>query len=262
MAKNTIIIENILDEIDIIIKEQIVIFMYNAELEDRRIRLMEFIQNSEELLISRKARENLVSNVSNMGIKVLRKYDTCKENIEVKIGKKCRYHNKGYCKYQNKCKYYHAGQVCDEFLRNGKCETGQSCIYRHPRVCKYWIGDSGGCKREESCKYLHKAIPHTKSTDVKNVECEKEDTNNTNKDVESSDSGKNSMNELEEINADQKVGKMEEALASKVNTIKDLKEIESNLKVENATMKEQVDKLKRVVSNMHTELKELKLMRS
>jgi len=35
--------------------------------------------------------------------------------------KKCRYHNRGYCKLKDKCPHRHFNSNCEEFLRNGVC---------------------------------------------------------------------------------------------------------------------------------------------
>ena len=71
----TTIIENVLDEIDIIIEEQIRIANCNAVLEDRRIRLLEFIRTSQELEISKRDHENLMVTVSNMELKVVQQIE-------------------------------------------------------------------------------------------------------------------------------------------------------------------------------------------
>ena len=78
----TNIIENVLDEIDIITEEQKRIVNYNSVLEDRRLRLMEFIKTSEELEISNRARENLMVNVSNMEIRVVKQTE-CKSKTQI-----------------------------------------------------------------------------------------------------------------------------------------------------------------------------------
>jgi hypothetical protein len=62
--------------------------------------------------------------------------------------------------------------------------------------------------------------------------------------------------------ATQKVVELEAELASNGKLIKDLKENEVNLKVENKMNKEQVEKLMRVAINMHKELAELKTSNS
>ena len=50
--ENVNVMEIVLYEIDIIAKEQLMIVKYNNELDDRRLRLMEFVKNSEKLQIS------------------------------------------------------------------------------------------------------------------------------------------------------------------------------------------------------------------
>ena len=60
----------LLCEIDIIIQQQIWIAQYISALEDRRLRLMDFIQTSEELELSNQTRENLCVNVENMEIEL------------------------------------------------------------------------------------------------------------------------------------------------------------------------------------------------
>jgi hypothetical protein len=49
------VMEIVLHEIDIVTKEQMRLVKYHNELEDRRLRLMEFFQNSERLEISPEA---------------------------------------------------------------------------------------------------------------------------------------------------------------------------------------------------------------
>ena len=45
-----------------------------------------------------------------------------------------------------------------------------------------------------------------------------------------------------------------QTVASKDDTIKQLKEVESQLIVENLSMKKQIEKLKNIAANMHKEL--------
>ena len=101
MENRSVAINNVLEEIDIIIQKQVMIVNYNMELEDGRIRLLEFIQTSVDLNLSETARENLVVNVSNMKLEVVGTGNDFKKTIKVKEWKRCRYNNKGYCKYQN-----------------------------------------------------------------------------------------------------------------------------------------------------------------
>ena len=94
------VIASVFQEIDILVREQISIINHNAVIEDRRKRFICFLQSSEVLQISSDARENLLQNVYDMEINVVRKAQTVLDKpIEVNIEKRCRYSNKGYCKY-------------------------------------------------------------------------------------------------------------------------------------------------------------------
>ena len=70
--------------------------------------------------------------------------------------KKCKYFNKGYCKFKIKCKFAHSEEICKTYLEGRKCEEA-ACKDRHPKVCKWWL--KGGCKRED-CAYLHVTLVH------------------------------------------------------------------------------------------------------
>ena len=143
--ENGNVMEIVLYEIDIITKEQTMIVKYNNELEDRRLRLMEFVKNSEILEISAEARQNLLHNVSDMELKVTKSFNVKGKNVASK--KKCRHTNNGYCKM--KAEYYHSEKICDQFLANGKCRDSRLCLDRHPKECKFWLGDPQGCLRSD-----------------------------------------------------------------------------------------------------------------
>ena len=93
---------------------------FNEEVEDRRVRLMEFVQSSDELQVSRKTHNNILENVSNMQMKVLGtiKTNNHEEVIDNSVDKKkkkdvkCRYHNCDYCS-QSGCVFLHPEKVCD-----------------------------------------------------------------------------------------------------------------------------------------------------
>ena len=77
------------------------------------------------------------------------------DSDQVKQGKKkCRYFNRGFCKYGENCRFHHPKQMCSEYLQEGICRQWK-CQQRHPRDCRYWTGKQEGCKRGESCQYLH-----------------------------------------------------------------------------------------------------------
>ena len=69
----------------------------------------------------------------------------------VKEKKKCKYFNKGHCKYKLACKFAHPREVCENHLGAGKCYE-KLCKRRHPKVCKWW--QESGCRRQ-NCSYLH-----------------------------------------------------------------------------------------------------------
>ena len=70
------------------------------------------------------------------------------------IVKKCRYHNRGYCKFKDNCRFLHSQVICGNFLENQVCRTRQ-CQNRHPKDCRYWTENPEGCIRQDSCQYLH-----------------------------------------------------------------------------------------------------------
>ena len=72
------------------------------------------------------------------------------------LNKKCRYYNRGFCKFGRSCKFHHPTVVCDEYLQDGVC-TQRRCPKRHPRHCRYWSTKPEGCTRNEKCQYLHVA---------------------------------------------------------------------------------------------------------
>ena len=71
--------------------------------------------------------------------------------------KRCRYYNKGHCKYKEKCRFYHPKNVCKAYLDCGKCEQ-KDCSERHPKVCKFWSQNKNGCGRNLDCDFLHVTI--------------------------------------------------------------------------------------------------------
>ena len=74
--------------------------------------------------------------------------------VQEKHYRKCRYYNRGFCKYGRQCKFYHPKLVCSEYLRDGIC-LQIKCPKRHPRHCRHWTSKTEGCNRNETCQYLH-----------------------------------------------------------------------------------------------------------
>ena len=76
------------------------------------------------------------------------------EKLKESKPKKCRYFNRGFCKYRENCRYYHSAVICKEYVKEGFCRKN-NCSERHPKSCKFWTKTSGGCPRGEKCQFLH-----------------------------------------------------------------------------------------------------------
>ena len=114
-------------------------------------------QNLEEML------ENLVVPIKNCG-----ECETSKKEGQ-KI--KCRYYNRGFCKYRENCKFFHSTVMCKTYLAEGTCNK-VACYDRHPKVCKFWAGSSKGCPRNASCEFLHECIGNVKNHEKSNYHCD------------------------------------------------------------------------------------------
>ena len=82
-----------------------------------------------------------------------------------KTKKKCKFFNRGFCKYSNKCRFGHPLDVCKDYLRDYKCER-KECCDRHPKRCKWDI--NGDCRRGSECLYLHIDKPDGEQNMVSN----------------------------------------------------------------------------------------------
>ena len=105
--------------------------------------------------------------------------DVEKEERSMFNKRKCRYFDKGFCKFRVKCRYIHPKRICEDYLRNGKCEV-PGCKERHPEMCRYW--GSGKCRRNENCDFLHATLENVdedKSSTFKCVGCQNVWTDNT-----------------------------------------------------------------------------------
>ena len=68
---------------------------------------------------------------------------------------KCRYFNRGYCKFKENCRFFHSSVICEDFLEIGICKSSEGCIKRHPKNCRYWCKRAEGCRRGENYEFLH-----------------------------------------------------------------------------------------------------------
>ena len=88
-----------------------------------------------------------------------RKDDSKTEEVNergIKERKKCKFFNRGYCRYKSECRFVHPGEICKIYLEGKKCND-KSCADRHPKVCKWWL--QGECRRHD-CEYLHDTLVH------------------------------------------------------------------------------------------------------
>ena len=77
--------------------------------------------------------------------------------------KKCKYHDKGFCKFRSRCLFFHHTEICGE----KSCQKNQ-CPKRHPKPCKYY--SKRKCYFGNDCKYRHdslKQVSVTEDTDGK-----------------------------------------------------------------------------------------------
>ena len=64
--------------------------------------------------------------------------------------KSCRFQNKGYCKYEEKCCFRHPQIVCQD----GQQCSQKQCFKRHPTPCKFYFLKKN-CKFKEKCMFSH-----------------------------------------------------------------------------------------------------------
>ena len=87
--------------------------------------------------------------------KVVEKKVVEKEVAEKKVIKKkrrkCRYFDRGYYKYAEKCRFIHPVQNCRLYFEGMQCDR-KTCEMRHPKVCK-WMESEFGCTSED-CIYI------------------------------------------------------------------------------------------------------------
>ena len=77
------------------------------------------------------------------------------DNFDSNVPRKCRHHDRGFCKFKENCQNLHTESICEEFLKKEKCEI-QGCLLRHPKNCFYWGKKEEGCRRKNVCQYLHR----------------------------------------------------------------------------------------------------------
>ena len=106
-------------------------------LEEKRLELTNMIQTLSESSY----KETLEKQVNSMEMKLSKncatdrikdKEEVFEKSKEFKKNTKCRYNNRGYCKSQMECVYFHSDRICDKVLSNSKCTESETCHQRHP----------------------------------------------------------------------------------------------------------------------------------
>ena len=152
------VVENVvIDDILNLEREQQKVFAYIHELEARRNQLLSLLGTLPEEMISARTKVALSTKIVKMALVVsFSKPEETQNNRTTTKQKRCRHNNQGFCKMGAECEYSHADKVCDSFRMHGKCSEPKFCPDRHPKECKFWLGDIKGCLRGDACKYLHK----------------------------------------------------------------------------------------------------------
>ena len=90
------------------------------------------------------------------------------ETEQIKVPKRCKFFNKGYCKQGERCSFVHPSKICPKHLESGKCLDFRSCLDRHPQECRFWKETT--CYRGGTCLYLHKKVADKEEEKSKNEE--------------------------------------------------------------------------------------------
>ena len=132
----------------------------------------------------------------------------------MKTPRKCKYFDKGYCKYKDKCPYYHPTIDCEQ------CENSTMCNKRHRSMCKY----ENICyfNKTNSCEYKHL----DESSDVTMASTDNEQI------------------QAHKVILDSKSANMTETIQDKTNEIEKLKEEIEKQKYEINKYKVEIESLK------------------
>ena len=90
--------------------------------------------------------------------------------------KSCRFQNKGYCKYEEKCHFRHPQIVCQD----GQQCSQKQCFKRHPTPCKYFLKKNN--KFKEKCMFSHNDL--NEKEELKQLKEEIEAIKQKNKELE------------------------------------------------------------------------------
>ena len=264
-------VENIFNDIKYLLECQRFLVERTNFLELKQLEIRNRIKNIDFAFSEEKC--TLENQINQMEISLNLKVDDVNKNTDnverIKSRKKCRYNNGVYCKLNDFCKFLHSNEVCEEFLLEGKCSDQKECMFRHPKMCKFWVGDHRGCLWGAAYKYMHKSdLAGTKLSDSeteigekKTTKDKKESTHTVDKPEKKKEESKveqNVYNKYQDRDGDKaqfEVSKLEKILIDKGNLIASLGDKSIKMENKNTQMKEKLDRLKQVTLNLHSALK-------
>ena len=139
--------------------------------------------------------------------------------------------------------------MCDKLLSTGQCSEPKRCLWRHPKDCRHWTGDSRGCLRGNICKFMHNSSK--KGMNIKAIK--------SNQDIKSREKNKTDDEKMIiEIKDDKMIESLKEALAVKDKLIEEQTNDIAKLRSENESLMEQNIKISRCARKMDQEIKELR----
>ena len=105
-------------------KKEVLIESYKNFVEERTSLISEFHQttvpkensNIEDIEIS----ESIKKFIGNLNLEIC---EDASKSAHTKPFKKCRYHNRGYCKFKDHCRFLHSQSICETFLQKGICNA-------------------------------------------------------------------------------------------------------------------------------------------
>ena len=83
------------------------------------------LHHNDENIVKIKIFETMTNTLE--GLKIF----TNQDGNHSSLVRKCRYYNRGYCKFKENCHYLHSSSVCDTFLKDGIYRK-TDCKERHP----------------------------------------------------------------------------------------------------------------------------------
>ena len=108
----------------------------NLEKEERATILERLVVKIKE---SAKTNEDLTKQFNHLKLSI---EGITKITAEPQRIKRCRYFNRGYCRYGSQCNYRHSSTICEE---HATCKR-RDCPHKHPWHCRHWMTKLEGCK--------------------------------------------------------------------------------------------------------------------